>query len=65
MNVDEYYVIAAYEKEVNAFYVRCAYAVGFPIWKRSSTRDDDGVLRYVTFTCNQEGRRRDNLYGSC
>ncbi|CAA2969224.1 FAR1-RELATED SEQUENCE 5-like [Olea europaea subsp. europaea] len=48
------------EKGVYDFYARYAYAVGFPIRKRSSTKDDDGVLRYVTLTCSREGRRNSN-----
>ncbi|GER40606.1 FAR1-related protein, partial [Striga asiatica] len=45
------------EKEVYDFYMRYAYATGFPVRKRSSGKDDDGVLRYVTFTCSREGRK--------
>ncbi|XP_022853627.1 protein FAR1-RELATED SEQUENCE 5-like [Olea europaea var. sylvestris] len=45
------------EKEVYDFYARYAYAMGFPSRKRSSTKDDDGVLRYVTLTYSREGRR--------
>ncbi|XP_022876715.1 protein FAR1-RELATED SEQUENCE 5-like [Olea europaea var. sylvestris] len=48
------------EKELYAFYARYAYTVGFPVRKRSSSKDDDGVLRYVTFTCSREGRRSGN-----
>ncbi|XP_022880667.1 protein FAR-RED IMPAIRED RESPONSE 1-like [Olea europaea var. sylvestris] len=48
------------EKEVYDFYARYAYVVGFSIRKRSSTKDDDGVLRYITFTCSREGRRSNN-----
>lgn len=42
------------EKEVYDFYVRYTYAVGFLVRKRSSTRDYDGVLRYVTLTERDE-----------
>lgn len=35
------------------------YAIGFPIRKRSSGRDDEGVLRFVTLTCSREGRKID------
>ncbi|GER44401.1 FAR1-related protein [Striga asiatica] len=44
------------EKEVSHFYMRYPYATGFLVRKRSSGKDDDGVLRYVTFTCSSEGR---------
>ncbi|XP_022859604.1 protein FAR1-RELATED SEQUENCE 5-like [Olea europaea var. sylvestris] len=45
------------EKEMFEFYKRYAYAVGFPIRKRNSKKGEDGVMRYVTFTCSHEGRR--------
>ncbi|XP_022854679.1 protein FAR1-RELATED SEQUENCE 5-like [Olea europaea var. sylvestris] len=45
------------EKEMFEFYKRYAYNVGFPVRKRNSKKGDDGVVRYVTFTCSHEGRR--------
>lgn len=45
------------EKEMLDFYKRHAYVVGFPVQKRNSRKGDDGVMRYVTFTCNHEGQR--------
>ncbi|XP_052171507.1 protein FAR1-RELATED SEQUENCE 6-like [Diospyros lotus] len=39
------------------FYKTYAYGVGFPVRKRSSRKDDDGLLKYVTFTYSREGRR--------
>lgn len=48
------------EKEVYDFYARYAYAVGFPIRKRSSGRGDDGVVRFLTLTCSRKGRRVGN-----
>ncbi|XP_022856443.1 protein FAR-RED IMPAIRED RESPONSE 1-like [Olea europaea var. sylvestris] len=48
------------KKEVYDFYARYAYTVGFPVRKRSSARDVDGVLRYITLTCSREGRRIGN-----
>ncbi|XP_022883701.1 protein FAR1-RELATED SEQUENCE 5-like [Olea europaea var. sylvestris] len=48
------------EKEVYDFYARYAYTVGFLVRKRSSMRDDDSVLRYVTLTSSREERRTGN-----
>ncbi|XP_022852997.1 protein FAR1-RELATED SEQUENCE 5-like [Olea europaea var. sylvestris] len=48
------------EKEVYDFYARNVYAVGFPVRKWSSTRDDDSVLRYIMLTYSREGRRTGN-----
>ncbi|CAA2977480.1 Hypothetical predicted protein [Olea europaea subsp. europaea] len=45
------------EKEVFEFYKNCAYQIGFPVRKRNSKKGDDGVVRYVTFTCSREGHR--------
>ncbi|XP_022868527.1 protein FAR1-RELATED SEQUENCE 5-like [Olea europaea var. sylvestris] len=45
------------ENEVFEFYKNYAYQIGFPVRKRSSRKDDDGVVRYVTFTCSREGCR--------
>ncbi|XP_022858878.1 protein FAR1-RELATED SEQUENCE 5-like [Olea europaea var. sylvestris] len=50
----------ASETELFDFYKRYAYAVGFPVRRRNSKKDDDGVVRYVTFTCGSEGRRSNN-----
>ncbi|XP_022892296.1 protein FAR1-RELATED SEQUENCE 5-like [Olea europaea var. sylvestris] len=52
------------ETEVFDFYKRYGYAVGFPVRKRNSKKDDDGVLRYVTLTCSREGRRSSTTSGS-
>ncbi|XP_052209231.1 protein FAR1-RELATED SEQUENCE 5-like [Diospyros lotus] len=43
--------------EIFEFYKTYVYSVGFPVRKRSSRKDDDGLLKYVTFSCSQEGRR--------
>ncbi|XP_022861207.1 protein FAR1-RELATED SEQUENCE 5-like [Olea europaea var. sylvestris] len=45
------------ENEIFEFYKNYAYRVGFPVRKRNSKKGDDGVLRYVTFTCSREGHR--------
>ncbi|XP_022855493.1 protein FAR1-RELATED SEQUENCE 5-like [Olea europaea var. sylvestris] len=45
------------ENEVYEFYKRYAYEVGFPVRRRNSKKDDDGVLQYVTLTCSREGQR--------
>ncbi|XP_022872026.1 uncharacterized protein LOC111391106 [Olea europaea var. sylvestris] len=42
------------EKELFDFYKRYAYAVDFPVRKRNSKKGDDGVVRYITFTCSRE-----------
>ncbi|XP_022875716.1 protein FAR-RED IMPAIRED RESPONSE 1-like [Olea europaea var. sylvestris] len=34
--------------------------VGFPVRKRNSKKEDDGVVRYMTLTCSREGRRISN-----
>ncbi|CAA0830217.1 Protein FAR1-RELATED SEQUENCE 5 [Striga hermonthica] len=52
------------EKQIYDFYVRYAYAAGFPVRRRSSSKDDDGILRYVTFTCSHEGRKHSST-GTC
>ncbi|XP_022893839.1 protein FAR1-RELATED SEQUENCE 5-like [Olea europaea var. sylvestris] len=52
------------EKAMFEFYKRYAYDIGFPVRKRNSKRGEDGVLRYVTFTCSREGRRSTNVVGS-
>ncbi|GER33318.1 FAR1-related sequence 2 [Striga asiatica] len=46
------------------FYKKYAYSVGFPVRKRNSGKDDDGILRYVTFTCSREGKRMSGTRGS-
>ncbi|XP_022859024.1 protein FAR-RED IMPAIRED RESPONSE 1-like [Olea europaea var. sylvestris] len=48
------------EKELFDFYKRYAYAVGFPVKKRNSKKGDDGVVRFITFTCSREGRSGSN-----
>ncbi|XP_022856728.1 protein FAR1-RELATED SEQUENCE 5-like [Olea europaea var. sylvestris] len=48
------------EKELFEFYKKYAYEIGFPIRKRNSKKGDDMVVRYVSFTCSREGRRKTN-----
>ncbi|XP_022891821.1 protein FAR-RED IMPAIRED RESPONSE 1-like [Olea europaea var. sylvestris] len=48
------------EKELFDFYKQYAYTVGFPVRKRNSKKGDDGIVRFVTFTCSHEGRRSSN-----
>ena len=45
------------ENAVLGFYKSYAYDIGFPVRKRNSKKGDDGVVKYVTFTCSREGRR--------
>ncbi|XP_022873511.1 protein FAR1-RELATED SEQUENCE 5-like [Olea europaea var. sylvestris] len=45
------------ENKVFEFYKNYAYQVGFPVRKRNSRKGEDGVVRYVTFTCSREGRQ--------
>ncbi|XP_022893911.1 uncharacterized protein LOC111408376 [Olea europaea var. sylvestris] len=49
------------ENEVFEFYKNYAYQVGFPVRKRNLRKGEDGVVRYVTFTCSREGRRTSGL----
>lgn len=42
------------EKEVFDFYKRYVYKAGFSVRKMNSRKDDDEVLRYVTFTLKVE-----------
>ncbi|KAL2519062.1 Protein FAR1-RELATED SEQUENCE [Abeliophyllum distichum] len=45
------------DNEVFEFYKTYAYHLGFSFIKRNSRKGDDGILRYVTLTYSQEGRR--------
>ncbi|CAA3023992.1 Hypothetical predicted protein [Olea europaea subsp. europaea] len=45
------------EEEVFEFYKNYAYQIGFPVRKRNSKKGTNGVVRYVTFTCSQNGHR--------
>ncbi|XP_022892322.1 protein FAR1-RELATED SEQUENCE 5-like [Olea europaea var. sylvestris] len=48
------------ENELFEFYKRYAYDLGFSVGKRNSKRDDDGVMRYVTFVCSSEAKKVNN-----
>ncbi|XP_022883643.1 protein FAR1-RELATED SEQUENCE 5-like [Olea europaea var. sylvestris] len=52
------------ENEMFNFYKKYAYNVGFPVRERNSQKDDDGIVRYVVFTCSREGRRSSTTSGS-
>ncbi|XP_022899201.1 protein FAR1-RELATED SEQUENCE 5-like [Olea europaea var. sylvestris] len=52
------------ETEMFEMYKRYAYDIRFPVRRRNSKKGDDGILRYVTFTCSREGRRSSNVSGS-
>lgn len=43
------------ENQIFEFYKRYAYEISFPVRKRNSKKDDDGVLTYVTYVCSREG----------
>ena len=43
--------------EVFELYKKYAYNVGFPIRKRTLRKGEDGVVKYVTFSCCREGQR--------
>ncbi|XP_052172312.1 protein FAR1-RELATED SEQUENCE 5-like [Diospyros lotus] len=43
--------------EIFEFYKKYAYNVGFPVRKRTSRKGEDGVVKYVTFSCCREGQR--------
>ncbi|XP_052193932.1 protein FAR1-RELATED SEQUENCE 5-like [Diospyros lotus] len=45
------------ENEIYEFYKRYAYHVGFPIKKRNSKKDEDGMVIYVVYACSREGKR--------
>ncbi|CAA2986484.1 Hypothetical predicted protein [Olea europaea subsp. europaea] len=45
------------ENELYDFYKAYAYAVGFPVRKQNSKKDDDGMLKYLTLTCSRKGNR--------
>lgn len=49
------------QKVVFDFYKGYAYNLSFLTRKRNSKKDDTGVLRYVTFTCNREGQRSSRI----
>ncbi|XP_022860879.1 protein FAR1-RELATED SEQUENCE 5-like [Olea europaea var. sylvestris] len=44
------------ENELFDYYKKFAHVEGFPVTKRNSKKDDDGVVRYVTLICSREGR---------
>ncbi|XP_073126370.1 protein FAR1-RELATED SEQUENCE 2-like [Henckelia pumila] len=48
------------ENEVFEFYKMYAYHVGFPVRKRTSQKNNKGVVTYVAFTCSREGYRSSN-----
>ncbi|XP_022851944.1 protein FAR1-RELATED SEQUENCE 5-like [Olea europaea var. sylvestris] len=48
------------ETEMFEMYKRYAYDIGFPVRRRNSKKGNDGILRYVTFTCSREGKRSSN-----
>ncbi|XP_022857036.1 protein FAR1-RELATED SEQUENCE 5-like [Olea europaea var. sylvestris] len=48
------------ETKLFDFYKQYAYAVGFSVRKRNSKKGNDGVVRFVTFTCSRECRRSSN-----
>ncbi|GER37968.1 FAR1-related sequence 4 [Striga asiatica] len=45
-----------YDK-VFEFYKKYAARVGFPVRKRSSRKDEDGVIKNAMFTCSREGQK--------
>lgn len=58
--VPEVGIIFDDEKELFDFYKSYAYVVGFSMRKRNSKKGNEGVVRYVTFTCSHKGRRGSN-----
>ncbi|XP_073129240.1 protein FAR-RED IMPAIRED RESPONSE 1-like [Henckelia pumila] len=48
------------ENEVFDFYKRYAYHVGFPVRKRTSRKNKEGVVTYIAFTCGRESRINSN-----
>ncbi|KAE8788470.1 transposon unclassified [Hordeum vulgare] len=48
------------ENEVREYYNRYAKAKGFGVTRRSSHRDDDGQLKYLTLCCSRYGKTQSN-----
>ncbi|KAL7264640.1 hypothetical protein ACSBR1_002576 [Camellia fascicularis] len=44
--------------EVMKFYTRYAKEKGFVVCKRTSSRENDGEMRYATITCNRGGNQK-------
>lgn len=52
------------ENKMLDFYKRYANVIGFPIRKCTSKKVEEGVLKYLTLTCSQEGKRSSTKSGS-
>ncbi|KAM3195097.1 hypothetical protein ACQJBY_071262 [Aegilops geniculata] len=48
------------ENEVREYYSTYAKAKGFGVTRRSSNRDDNGQLKYLTFSCSRFGKAQPN-----
>ncbi|KAM3207862.1 hypothetical protein ACQJBY_062879 [Aegilops geniculata] len=48
------------ENEVREYYSTYAKAKGFGVTRRSSNRDDNGQLKYLTFSCSRYGKAQPN-----
>ncbi|XP_073138623.1 protein FAR1-RELATED SEQUENCE 5-like [Henckelia pumila] len=48
------------ENEVFEFYKRYVYHVGFSVRKRTSQKNNKGVVTFIAFTCSREGCRGSN-----
>ncbi|XBH97719.1 hypothetical protein VPH35_127351 [Triticum aestivum] len=48
------------ETEVREYYNTYAKAKGFGVTRRSSNRDDNGQLKYLTFSCSRYGKAQSN-----
>ncbi|KAL7197711.1 hypothetical protein ACSBR2_020269 [Camellia fascicularis] len=44
--------------EVMKFYTRYAKEKGFAVCKRTSSKGNDGEMRYTTITCNNDGKQK-------
>jgi hypothetical protein len=48
------------EDDVREYYKNYAKAKGFGVTRRSSNRDDNGELRYLTLCCSRHGKTQSN-----
>ncbi|CAK9188185.1 unnamed protein product [Ilex paraguariensis] len=44
--------------EIVEYYIRYGNGLGFPIKRRTSSKGDDGELRFETFACSRSGKSK-------
>lgn len=52
------------ENDLFDYYKKYTYVEVFPVRKRNSKKDDDGIMRYVTLTYSREGKKSNTISGS-